>query len=133
MNLPLQSLESAPSTSDSLATSIIEKEQQEQSTSPFESQQEQEHAAADESELSGSETLSALPHAESGATTTQTTALERDASHDDESVKPAPTSSIEELPVENTAADKQKAFAELNNGEVSAPHNEQRNISMNLR
>ena len=52
-----QSLESAPSTSDSLATSIIEKEQQEQSTSPFESQQEQEHAAADESELSGSETL----------------------------------------------------------------------------
>ena len=76
-----QSLESALSTPDSLATSISEKEQQEQSTSPFESQQEQENAAADESELSGSDTLSALPHAESGATTTQTTALERDASY----------------------------------------------------
>ena len=124
-----QSLESAPSTPDSLATSIIEKEQQEQSTSPFESQQEQEHAAADESELSGSETLSALPHAESGATSTQTTALERDASHNDESVKPAPTSSIEELPVENTAVQAvqtESVAAELEPtpSEVSAPHNE---------
>ena len=124
-----QSLESAPSTSDSLATSIIEKEQQEQSTSPFESQQEQEHAAADESELSGSETLSALPHSESGATSTQTTALERDASHNDESVKPAPTSSIEELPVENTAVQAvqtESVAAELEPtpSEVSAPHNE---------
>ncbi|HBI76169.1 MAG TPA: DNA polymerase III subunit gamma/tau, partial [Alteromonas macleodii] len=124
-----QSLESAPSTPDSLATSIIEKEQQEQSTSPFESQQEQKHAAADESELSGSDTLSALPHAESGATTTQTTALERDASHDDESVKPAPTSSIEELHVENTAVQAvqtESVVAELEPtpNEVSAPHNE---------
>ena len=33
----------------------------------------------------------------------QTTALERDASYDDESVEPAPTSSFEEQPVENTA------------------------------
>jgi DNA polymerase-3 subunit gamma/tau len=121
-----QSLESAPSTPDSLATSIIEKEQQEQSTSPFESQQEQEHAAADESEFSGSDTLSALPHAESGATSTHTTALERDASHDDESVKPAPTSSIEELPVENTAVQTESVAAELEPtpSEVSAPHNE---------
>ena len=124
-----QSLESAPSTSDSLATSIIEKEQQEQSTSPFESQQEQEHAAADESELSGSETLSALPHSESGATSTQTTALERDASHDDESVKPAPTSSIEELAVENTAVQAvqtESVAAELEPtpSKVSASHNE---------
>ena len=119
-----QSLESAPSTSDSLATSIIEKEQQEQSTSPFESQQEQENAAADESD-----TLSALPHSESGATSTQTTALERDASHNDESVKPAPTSSIEELPVENTAVQAvqtESVAAELEPtpSEVSAPHNE---------
>lgn len=124
-----QSLESAPSTPDSLATSIIEKEQQEQSTSPFESQQEQENAAADESELSGSYTLSALPHSESGATSTQTTALERDASHDDESVKPAPTSSIEEPPVENTAVQAvqtESVAAELEQtpSEVSAPHNE---------
>ena len=124
-----QSLESAPSTSDSLATSIIEKEQQEQSTSPFESQQEQKHAAADESELSGSETLSALPHSESGATSTQTTALERDASHDDESVKPAPTSSIEELAVENTAVQAvqtESVAAELEPtpSKVSASHNE---------
>ena len=119
-----QSLESAPSTPDSLATSIIEKEQQEQSTSPFESQQEQENAAADESD-----TLSALPHAESGATSTQTTALERDASHNDESVKPAPTSSIEELAVENTAVQAvqtESVAAELEPtpSEVSAPHNE---------
>ncbi|MED5332878.1 MAG: DNA polymerase III subunit gamma/tau C-terminal domain-containing protein, partial [Pseudomonadota bacterium] len=124
-----QSLEGAPSTPDSLATSIIEKEQQEQSTSPFESQQEQKHAAADESELSGSDTLSAIPHAESGATTTQTTALERDASHDDESVKPAPTSSFEEQPVENTAVQAvqtESVVAELEPtpSEVSAPHNE---------
>ena len=124
-----QSLESAPSTPDSLATSISEKEQQEQSTSPFESQQEQKHAAADESELSGSDTLSVLPHAESGATTTQTTALERDASHDDESVKPAPTSSFEEQPVENTAVQAvqtESVVAELEPtpSEVSAPHNE---------
>ena len=124
-----QSLESAPSTPDSLATSISEKEQQEQSTSPFESQQEQKHAAADESELSGSDTLSALPHAESGATTTQTTALERDASHDGESVKPAPTSSFEEQPVENTAVQAvqtESVVAELEPtpSEVSAPHNE---------
>ncbi|MBL3810909.1 DNA polymerase III subunit gamma/tau [Alteromonas macleodii] len=124
-----QSLESAPSSPDSLATSIIEKEQQEQSTSPFESQQEQENAAADESELSGSDTLSALPHSESGATSTQTTALERDASLDDESVKPAPTSSIEELPVENTAVQAvqtESVAAELEPtpSEVSAPHNE---------
>ena len=119
-----QSLESAPSTPDSLATSIIEKEQQEQSTSPFESQQEQENAAADESD-----TLSALPHAESGATSTQTTALERDASHDDESVKPAPTSSIEELAVENTAVQAvqtESVAAELEPtpSKVSASHNE---------
>ena len=124
-----QSLKSAPSTPDSLASSIIEKEPQEQSSSPFESQQEQEHAAADESELSGSDALSALPHAESGATTTQTTALERDASHDHESVKPAPTSSIEELPVENTAVQAvqtENVAAELEPtpSEVSAPHNE---------
>ena len=124
-----QSLESAPCTPDSLATSITEKEQQEQSTSPFESQQEQKHAAADESELSGSETLSALPHSESGATSTQTTALERDASHNDESVKPAPTSSIEELPLENTAVQAvqtESVAAELEPtpSEVSAPHNE---------
>ena len=124
-----QSLESAPSTPDSLATSISEKEQQEQSTSPFESQQEQKHAAADESELSGSETLSALPHSESGATSTQTTALERDASHDDESVKPAPTSSIEELAVENTAVQAvqtESVAAELEPtpSKVSASHNE---------
>ena len=133
-----QSLESAPSTSDSLATSIIEKEQQEQSTSPFESQQEQEHAAADESELSGSETLSALPHSESGATSTQTTALERDASHNDESVKPAPTSSIEELPVETPRYKryKQKALLQsLNQRQVKSvrPITKQRNISMDLR
>ena len=119
-----QSLGSAPSTQDSLATSIIEKEQQEQSTSPFESQQEQENAAADESD-----TLSALPHAESGATSTQTTALERDASHDDESVKPAPTSSIEELAVENTAVQAvqtESVAAELEPtpSKVSASHNE---------
>ena len=124
-----QSLGSAPSTQDSLATSIIEKEQQEQSTSPFESQQEQKHAAADESELRGSDTLSALPHAESGATSTQTTALERDASHDDESVKPAPTSSIEELAVENTAVQAvqtESVAAELEPtpSKVSASHNE---------
>ncbi len=124
-----QSLESAPFTPDSLATSIIEKEQQEQSTSPFESQQEQEYAAADESELSGSDILSALPHAESGATSTQTSALERDASHDDESVKPAPTLSIEELPAENTAVQAiqtESVAAELEPtpSEVSAPHNE---------
>jgi len=124
-----QSLEGAPSTPDSLATSIIEKEQQEQSTSPFESQQEQKHAAADESELSGSDTLAALPHAESGATTTQTTALERDASYDDESVEPAPTSSFEEQPVENTAVQAvqtESVAAELEPtpSEVSAPHNE---------
>ncbi|AFT96019.1 DNA polymerase III subunits gamma and tau [Alteromonas macleodii str. 'Balearic Sea AD45'] len=119
-----QSLGSAPSTQDSLATSIIEKEQQEQSTSPFESQQEQENAAADESD-----TLSALPHAESGATSTQTTALERDASHDDESVKPAPTSSIEELAVENTAVqavqtESVPAELEPTPSKVSASHNE---------
>ena len=119
-----QSLGSAPSTQDSLATSIIEKEQQEQSTPPFESQQEQENAAADESD-----TLSALPHAESGATSTQTTALERDASHDDESVKPAPTSSIEELAVENTAVQAvqtESVAAELEPtpSKVSASHNE---------
>ncbi|AFT75193.1 DNA polymerase III subunits gamma and tau [Alteromonas macleodii str. 'English Channel 673'] len=124
-----QSLESAPSTPDSLATSIIEKEQQEQSTYPFESQQEQENAAADKSEWSESDTLSALPHSESGATSTQTTALERDASHDDESVKPAPTSPIEELPVENTAVkavQTESVAAELEPtpSEVSAPHNE---------
>ncbi|MED6319900.1 MAG: DNA polymerase III subunit gamma/tau C-terminal domain-containing protein, partial [Pseudomonadota bacterium] len=76
-----------------------------------------------------SDTLSALPHAESGATTTQTTALERDASHDDESVKPAPTSSIEELHVENTAVQAvqtESVAAELEPtpSEVSAPHNE---------
>ena len=124
----VQSLESAPSTPDSLATSIIEKEQQKQpqSTTQFEPRQEQEHAAVDESEFSGSDTLSALPHAESGATSTHTTALERDASHDDESVKPAPTSSIEELPVENTAVQTESVAAELEPtpSEVSAPHNE---------
>ena len=122
------SLESAASTPDALAPSIIEKEQQEQpqSTSPFESLQEQEHAAADESELSGSDTLSALPHTESGATSTQTTALERDASQDDKSVKLAPTSSIEELPVENAAVQTESVAAELEPtlSKVSAPHNE---------
>jgi DNA polymerase-3 subunit gamma/tau len=126
-----QSSGSAPSTPDSLATSIIEKEQQEkpQSTSSFESQQNQEQAAVDENALSESDTQSALPHAESGATTTQITALERDASHDDECEKPAPTSSIEELSVENTAVqtvqtESVAAEHELTPREVSAPHNE---------
>ncbi len=101
---PAQSSGSTPSTPDALATSIVEKEQQEKPQST-------------------------LPHAESGATTTQTTALERDASHDDECVKPTPTSSIEELSVENTevqTVQKESVAAEHERtpSDVSAPHNE---------
>ena len=124
-----QSLESAPSTPDSLATSIIEKEQQEQpqSTSQFESLQEQEHAVVDESELREDKTQTTLTSVESGTTSTQSTGLERDTAHGVEPVKQAPASPItEEVPVENTAVQPESVAAELEPmpNEVSEPHNE---------
>ena len=124
-----QSLESAPSTLDSLATSIIEKEQQEQpqSTTQFEPRQEQEHAAVDESELPEDKTQTTSTSVESGTTSTQSTALERDSAHGEEPVKQAPASSItEEVPVENTAIQAESVAAELEPtpNEVSEPHNE---------
>lgn len=124
-----QSLESAPSTPDSLATSIIEKEQQEQpqSTTQFEPRQEQEHAAVDESELPEDKTQTTSTSVESGTTSTQSTALERDSAHGEEPVKQAPASSItEEVPVENTAIQAESVAAELEPtpNEVSEPHNE---------
>ncbi|MFZ8200555.1 DNA polymerase III subunit gamma/tau [Alteromonas portus] len=122
------SLESAASTPDALAPSIIEKEQQEQpqSTSPFESQRKQEQATVDENALSENDTRSALPQVESGTTSTQTTGLERDAAHGSELENQVPTSSIEELPVETTAIKAESVTAEIEPtpDEVSASHNE---------
>lgn len=123
-----QSLENTPSNPEAPAASVIEKEPQEQpqSTSQFEPRQEQEYAVVDESERREDNTQSTSPSVASGTTSTQTTALERDAEHDDESVKLAPTSSIEELPVENTAVQTESVAAELEPtpNEVSAPHSE---------
>lgn len=123
-----QSSESAPSTPDPLAESIIEKEKQERplSTSQIEPRQEQEYAVVDESELREDNTQSTSPSVASGTTSTQTTALERDASHDDESVKLAPTSSIGELPVDNAAVQTESPTEEFEPtpNEVSVPHNE---------
>ena len=124
-----QSSGSAPSTPDSLATSIIEKEQQEQpqSTTQFEPRQEQEHAAVDESELLEDKTQTASTSVESGTTSTQSTALERDTAHGEEPVKQAPASPItEEVPVENTAIQAESVAAELEPtpNEVSEPHND---------
>ena len=120
---------SAPSTPDSLATSIIEKEQQEQpqSTTQFEPRQEQEHAAVDESELREDKTQTTSTSVESGTTSTQSTALERDSAHGEEPVKQAPASPItEEVPVENTAIQAESVAAELEPtpNEVGEPHNE---------
>ena len=124
-----QSSGSAPSTPDSFATSIIEKEQQEQpqSTTQFEPRQEQEHAVVDESELPEDKTQTTSTSVESGTTSTQSTALERDSAHGEEPVKQAPASSItEEVPVENTAIQAESVAAELEPtpNEVGEPHNE---------
>ena len=124
-----QSSGSAPSTPDSLATSIIEKEQQEQpqSTTQFEPRQEQEHAAVHESELREDKTQTTSTSVESGTTSTQSTALERDSAHGEEPVKQVPASSItEEVPVENTAIQAESVAAELEPtpNEVGEPHNE---------
>ncbi|WP_334022310.1 DNA polymerase III subunit gamma/tau [Alteromonas sp. S015] len=120
LNVPVestvaQSLENALSTSDSHATSIIEKEPQDQaqSTSPFESRQQQEDAAVNERELREDNTQTTSPSVASGTTSTQSTGLERDAAHGDESVTQAPTSPITgEVPVENTAVQTESVAAE---------------------
>ena len=124
-----QSSGSAPSTPDSLAKSIIEKEQQEQpqSTSQFESLQKQEHAVVDESELREDITQTMSTSVESGTTSTHSTTLERDSAHGEEPVKQAPASPItEEVPVENTAIQAESVAAELEPtpNEVGEPHNE---------
>lgn len=124
-----QSLESAPFTPDSLATSIIEKKQQEQpqSTTQFEPRQEQEYAVVDDSELREDKTQTAQLNVESDTTSTQSTALERDTAHGEEPVKQAPASPItEEVPVENTAIQAESVAAELEPtpNEVGEPHNE---------